>query len=83
LAGVEVLVPFGGVHGRFSSAEAEEGLVSSVGLFSVAEEDEGVVVSPYVVVTSVASSGTVQEQSRLTAGRRKQNGRGNFMETKE
>jgi hypothetical protein len=55
-----------------------EGLVSSTGLLSVEEEEA--VVSPYVVVTSVASSGTVQADKSPAAARTINLAQGNFIE---
>ncbi|MEY2852331.1 MAG: hypothetical protein RL549_1030, partial [Verrucomicrobiota bacterium] len=60
------------------SVAAVEGLVSSAGLLSVEEEEA--VVSPYVVVTSVALSGTVQADKSPAAARTKSLDPGSFME---
>jgi hypothetical protein len=80
LAGADFSVLSGGVQGRFYSVAAVEGLVSSAGVLSVEEEEA--VVSPYVVVTSVALSGTVQADKSPAAARTKSLDQGNFIETK-
>ncbi len=80
MAGADFSELSGGVQGRFSSVAAVEGLVSSTGLLSV--EEEAAVVSPYVVVTSVASSGTVQADKSPAAARTINLAQGNFIERK-